>query len=266
MATNEITLENFADPSHAWAVKNDPVMGGKSYSTFSIKDGLGIFDGEVVNVPFLQAPGFITMESEGEYSDVSSCDTLRLTVRSSMPYSGYRISFGWKSVPGNHHAFGFKANFSPPITSEMGNVDIPFKDFTVRWNDATGDAIVTCQEDDSVCPDIGTLQNMKTISLWGEGVDGKVHLEIESIKAIGCSNGGVIGHATAADVQRFFSSAPVLFIGLAVATLFGVVVGVLIRSNKKQQQYALTQNPSDHEDSKEAIIEMKYVGHDNDLS
>lgn len=35
------------------------VMGGKSTGTFNVENGLGIFDGEVVDVPFLKAPGFI---------------------------------------------------------------------------------------------------------------------------------------------------------------------------------------------------------------
>lgn len=34
-------------------------MGGKSTGTFNVENGLGIFDGEVVDVPFLKAPGFI---------------------------------------------------------------------------------------------------------------------------------------------------------------------------------------------------------------
>ena len=35
------------------------VMGGKSTGTFAVSNQLGIFDGEVVDVPFLKAPGFI---------------------------------------------------------------------------------------------------------------------------------------------------------------------------------------------------------------
>ena len=35
------------------------VMGGKSTGSFAVEKQLGIFDGEVVDVPFLKAPGFI---------------------------------------------------------------------------------------------------------------------------------------------------------------------------------------------------------------
>ena len=38
---------------------NDPVMGGKSWGKFSIENSVGIMQGEVVDVPKLQAPGFI---------------------------------------------------------------------------------------------------------------------------------------------------------------------------------------------------------------
>ena len=182
LSEDEILLESFANPSHTWTAMNDPVMGGKSFSSVSIANDVGIFDGEVVNVPFLQAPGFITMRGNGNYPDVSSCESLQLEARASEPYSGYRVSFGNRHVPGNRFARGYKADFDAPVLEgpDMGTIIIPFDDFTVRWDDATGDAITTCEENEDFCPDVDTLKNMKTISLWGEGVAGKVHL------AIGC--------------------------------------------------------------------------------
>ena len=184
-----IILESFASPTHAWAAMNDPVMGGKSYSTVSVANGLSIFDGEVVDVPFLHAPGFITMRGNGDYSDVSSCDALQLTARASEPYAGYRVSFGERHVPGNRFARGYKADFEAPVGSDLdfATITIPFHDFTVRWDDATGDAVISCEDNKDFCPDTETLKNVKTISLWGEGVAGRVHLEIESIQATGCS-------------------------------------------------------------------------------
>jgi hypothetical protein len=235
--SNEITLENFANPAHSWNAMNDPVMGGKSYSSVTIENSVGVFDGEVKDVPFLKAPGFITMRGEGDYPDVSSCDTLRLTARASEAYSGYRVSFGKKHVPGNYYARGFKADFNPPVGNDMGNIDILFKDFTVRWDDKTGDAIKTCEEDASFCPDIKTLKNMETISLWGEGVVGKVHLEVESIKAIGCTNNAVSRVAGLTDaidsegVGGFEVTAPLLFVGVAVVAF---VSGLFLGFRKRQ--------------------------------
>ena len=189
-----ISIESFADPKLSWKTMNDPVMGGRSTSSFSIEGGIGRFIGEVVNVPFLKSPGFITVRSakDGDYPDVSSCHSLRLNVQAMKPYTGYRISFGDKHVPGNRFAYGFKADFQPPY-DEIGPVDIPFTDFTVRWDDATGDAIVTCQENPKYCPDAKSLKNMKTISVWGEGLAGDVDLKIESIEAL-CDENVVIGH------------------------------------------------------------------------
>lgn len=60
---DEIMLESFADPSYNWGVQNDPVMGGRSYSSIEIMreeadDGneggtVAYFAGEVKDVPFL---------------------------------------------------------------------------------------------------------------------------------------------------------------------------------------------------------------------
>jgi hypothetical protein len=32
-----------------------------------------------------------------------------------------------------------------------------------------------------------TLKNMQLLTIWGEGVAGKVSLEIQSIRAVGCA-------------------------------------------------------------------------------
>lgn len=183
----EIMIEDFSQSTHSWRAKNDPVMGGKSHGSVSIQGGVGIFDGEVVDVPFLQAPGFITMETNGGvYPDVSSCVGLNLTVRSRQDYSGYRFSFGNVHVPGGRFAFGYKTDFHPPVGDDFVQVELLFTDFSARWDDATGDQIVSCKDDEKYCPTVGSLRNLKTMSIWGEGVAGKVYLEILTIKAVGC--------------------------------------------------------------------------------
>merc|ERR1712107_530206 len=87
-------------------------------------------------------------------------------------------------------AMGHKADFAAPV-GEFGDVVIPFNMFSVEWDEATGDQIITCAEDPSVCPGENVLQNMETISIWGEGVGGKIDLQVQSISAVGCggSNG-----------------------------------------------------------------------------
>mmetsp|Transcript_53251 Transcript_53251/g.64152 ORF Transcript_53251/g.64152 Transcript_53251/m.64152 type:complete len:275 (-) Transcript_53251:475-1299(-) len=218
MAT-EIPIEIFSNPKHEWHAKNDPVMGGESTSTVTIDtdSGVGIFDGEVVNVPFLDAPGFITMETKagrsgkgwikrllpkaGDFPDVSSCSALQMVMTSTTPeYKGYRVSFGNVHVPGGRYAYGYKANFKAP--NGEGTVTIPFNQFSAKWDDATGDQIVTCAENPKYCPDDETLKSMQTFALWGEGVAGNLHIELKSISAVDCSGNGVVVLDTAAHNTR----------------------------------------------------------------
>merc|ERR1719162_2096035 len=108
-------------------------------------------------------------------------------------YKGYRVRFGHVHSPDTgRYTSGYKANFDAPSSSSSsdggkGIVTIPFHQFTSNWNDGTGDAIVTCAQESKYCPDTDTLQSMGTFSIWGEGVAGKVHLEVDSISAVNCS-------------------------------------------------------------------------------
>ena len=154
---------------------------------------MGVFDGEVVDVPSLKAPGFIKMAtsdgffSSKSYPDISSCKSFTITAKASNDYKGYRVSFG-NAHPsgGKFFAYGYKANFEPTV-GDFGTISIDFNDFTDLWDDATGDAIKTCKEDAKYCPDEKTLKNIKTFSIWAEGVAGDVHLEIKSVGATGCT-------------------------------------------------------------------------------
>ena len=102
-AANEILLASFdgaKGSTHQWRQMNDPVMGGKSTGTFSVADSKGIFSGEVVDVPFLKAPGFIKasvvdMNPFGRiFPDISTCKNIALTVKSANDYKGFRFSIG----------------------------------------------------------------------------------------------------------------------------------------------------------------------------
>ena len=84
-------------------------------------------------------------------------------------------------------AYGFKSNLDS-VTSDWTQVVLPFSAFTDFWDDSTGNAIHTCQENPEYCPDASTLQNMRTMALWAEGVVGQVDLEIREIRAVGCDS------------------------------------------------------------------------------
>eukprot|EP00525_Craspedostauros_australis_P002636 CAMPEP_0198109870 /NCGR_PEP_ID=MMETSP1442-20131203/1908_1 /TAXON_ID= /ORGANISM="Craspedostauros australis, Strain CCMP3328" /LENGTH=229 /DNA_ID=CAMNT_0043765703 /DNA_START=143 /DNA_END=832 /DNA_ORIENTATION=+ len=191
LSADEILLEDFANPMHTWKQMNDPVMGGKSTGSFTIEDGVGKFVGKVVDVPFLHAPGFIqarTIDNE-IFPDVSGCSGLSFLIKSNVDYAGYRVSFGKDKPPhGRMHAFGYKSDLANYPSGDFGEVVFAFSDFTDYWDDATGDAIVTCAQDSQYCPSTKALMNLKTMAVWGEGVAGDVSLDIKTIKAVGCAS------------------------------------------------------------------------------
>jgi len=188
-AVSEISIESFDNPSLEWHSMNDPVMGGESTSTTRIEDGMGTFDGEVVDVPFLRSPGFVQMVGTGSYPDVSACTSLRLNLMTTDDYGGYRLSFGTVHLPEMQYSRGYHADFAAPV-GEFGDVIVPFREFSSKWDPGTGDVVVPCAEDSRYCPDENTLRNMEVLKIWGEGVAGTVHLRVKSISAIGCSSGG----------------------------------------------------------------------------
>jgi hypothetical protein len=152
-ATGEIMLEDFSNPVHVWSEMNDPVMGGRSTGTFTVdaKSGTATFIGQVKDVPFLKAPGFIQVRTTDKtvWPDVTSCEALELELRSTSTddeYAGYRVSFGTTHAPGGKfYAKGYKATL-PIVGADFVKIQIPFNEFTDFWDDLTGDPIHTCEE------------------------------------------------------------------------------------------------------------------------
>jgi hypothetical protein len=193
-ASGEVLVVDFKGTqkavTHEWRANNDPVMGGQSYSTVNVEHGYLNFTGACKIVPSLKAPGFITAVNSDQHPfvDVSRCAGLKIMHKSTSNYTGYRISFGTKHpIGGKFFARGFKSNFAPSV-GEFGTATLPFHGFTDFWNDGTGAAIHTCKENPKYCPDKETLSNMKTLSIWAEGVEGDIELLVESISGYGCTN------------------------------------------------------------------------------
>ena len=113
----EVPLVDFkgSDPklTHTWKPNNDPVMGGQSYSTVVVQNEVLNFTGKCAIVPSLQAPGFITAvnSDKAPWVDVSGCEGLKITSKSTIPYSGFRISFG------NAHPIGGKFFATRPTST-----------------------------------------------------------------------------------------------------------------------------------------------------
>ena len=174
--------------THAWKANNDPVMGGHSYSTVKVENNVLNFTGACKIVPSLQAPGFVTAVTDDRvtWPDVSKCRGIKITAKAADDYKGYRISFGdAHPAGGKFFAYGYKSHFTPSV-GKLGPVSIPFTDFTDFWDDATGEPIHTCADNKRYCPDEKTLKDVKTVSIWAEGVEGKVDIEISEIAAYGC--------------------------------------------------------------------------------
>lgn len=198
-ATSAIPLATFDGAEGStfdFKALNDPVMGGKSSGTWAVSDGAGVLDGEVVDVPSLSAPGFIKAAADGKFPDASSAfgGSLVLTVRSSTPeYAGYRVTFvsGATSPSFSCSAGGslplsrgcFKAKFSVPAGSDFTQVKIPFSDFSDKWSSATGEQTTTCAESADVCPTASKLAKIQRMEFWGEGANGKLHLEVKAVSA-----------------------------------------------------------------------------------
>jgi hypothetical protein len=183
------TFDGVKATSLKWLEQNDPVMGGKSTGTFTADraNKVGVFNGTCAIVPFLKAPGFIKVISSGSTPDVSSCKNFVLNVKSASDYKGFRFSFGSAHYPGKRSfAYGYKSDFEAPV-GKFGDVVLPFTGFSDHWNDGTGAPITKCADDPKACPTADSLKKLETLSIWGEGVEGDVHLEVKSIRATGCS-------------------------------------------------------------------------------
>jgi len=195
-STALVTFDGAQGTTFDFKALNDPVMGGKSTGTWAVNNGVGVIDGEVVDVPSLSAPGFIKAAADGKFPDVSSAfgGNLVLTVRTSTPeYAGYRVTFvagatsaSFACSAGGSLPFSrgcFKAKFSVPAGSDFTQIKIPFSDFSDKWSSATGEQTTTCAQSSDVCPTASKLSKIQRIEFWGEGASGNLHLEVQSLSA-----------------------------------------------------------------------------------
>ncbi|CAE8694189.1 unnamed protein product, partial [Polarella glacialis] len=208
--SSEVALATFdgaSGTSFTFVELNDPVMGGASTGTWALNSAghFGTFDGEVVNIPSLQAPGFIKAAADGHFPDVSAAANgeLVLLVRSSTPeYQGFRVSFASGTMAPSYSCGGggqlpfsrgcFKAKFSVPAGEDFTEVRIPFKEFSDKWSPSTGEQTATCAQDSSVCPTAARLVAIERLEVWAEGALGKVHLEVKSISVGSAAAGNTL--------------------------------------------------------------------------
>jgi len=191
-----VTFDGAASTTFKFSELNDPVMGGQSYGTWSLNGTFGSMDGEVLDVPSLKAPGFIKTAADGTFVDASSAlgGSLLLEVRSSTPdYAGFRVAFAAGTLSAAYACSGggsipfsrgcWKAKFTVPQGDGWSTVRIPFTSFSDKWSPATGEQTTKCADDADVCPTASGLSTIKRFELWAEGANGKVDLQVKSIRA-----------------------------------------------------------------------------------
>merc|ERR1712150_177063 len=189
-----VTFDGATGTTFKFKELNDPVMGGQSTGTWSLGNGFGVLDGEVVNVPKLKAPGFIKASADGKFPDISDFidGSLVLSVRTSTPeYAGYRVTFVSGAASPSFSCAGggnlplsrgcFKQKFIVPTGQDFVEVKLPFNTFSDKWSSATGEHTAECAKNKDVCPTAAKLSQIQRIEFWGEGAAGKLHLEVRSV-------------------------------------------------------------------------------------
>jgi hypothetical protein len=87
-----VTFNEGDKTNFKWSDLNDPVMGGRSTSTFKVEAGKGVFDGVCRIVPQLKAPGFCNAEARpsltGAHPSHHSTHLLLANARTGAIYMG----------------------------------------------------------------------------------------------------------------------------------------------------------------------------------
>jgi len=251
-----------AIPLSKFVELNDPVMGGQSSGTWSVDavGKYGTFNGHVLDVPSLSAPGFIKAAADGTFPDASKAATggLVLMVRSTTPsYTGFQVSFasgtlappyscaGGGSIPFSRGCF--KAPFSVPAGDAFTAVHVPFAAFSDKWSPATGKQTTSCAEDADVCPTAGHLKAIQRLEVWAEGADGPVHLEVQSISAgpsvaagqpsIGAASPARASEATAAQLTAAAAAATAAAAAAAAAAVATVAAAAAAALHRPPAAY-----------------------------
>merc|ERR1719182_1052697 len=173
-------------------------MGGQSHSTLKINNGIAVWDGETKIVPKLHAPGFCNVKSTSGggvlriANDASPFTRMPLRVRSTIKYTGFKVSFAADTW--NPTFKSFKSDFTVQRNDGVWHtVAVPFEKFSNDWSQYTGRCDTTdpngkkhkcCSaEHPEVCPTKSNLKHISQLGIWAEGVAGKFHLEVKWIRA-----------------------------------------------------------------------------------
>ena len=152
------------------------------------------FTGTCAIVPSLKAPGFITAVAGNQFDlgdaaswkDVSGCEgahdhgqlgeRVRRLAAELRPRAPHRRKVLRVRLQVALHAVASAAWAPSPSRSRISPTS-----GTTRPASRSA-----CAETPRYCPDAKTLANMKTMSIWAEGVEGDVSILVESIEGYGC--------------------------------------------------------------------------------
>lgn len=163
---------------HAWKTSDDPVMGGVSSSTYTIKDNFGVWDGVVEDVPSLEDPGFCTLSiNDGNdeiFPDASGTNYMVIV---------FGDDSGLDEVGLPLESFYFQAGVSQQLISyqaDLGSNNCCGRYCQVAWSDFNffGTPLPV--------PSLsGKLDKINMVGLGTSGVNGNFSVKI---KAFGATN------------------------------------------------------------------------------
>ena len=135
------TFDGAQGTTFNWHTVDDPVMGGQSHSAFELdgKNNAGHWTGEVKIVPFLKAPGFCTLQTQGSnsFQDVSGTKAFHLRARNQATAKGALTRFALQlETKGGKSGFKtgtYTGNITIPATGKWVDVSADWDSFDLTW-------------------------------------------------------------------------------------------------------------------------------------
>ena len=136
------TFDGAQGTTFSWHVVDDPVMGGQSHSAFNLdkQHNAGHWAGEVKIVPFLKAPGFCNLQTQGSadgFQDVSGTQAFHLRARNQATGKGALTRFALQlETKGGKSGFKtgtYAGNITIPATGKWVDVSADWDSFDLTW-------------------------------------------------------------------------------------------------------------------------------------
>jgi len=132
-----VTFDGAKSTTFKWEVIDDPVMGGRSHSTFQKDQNTGDWTGEVAIVPSLKSPGFCTIRTTGDnkFPDVTGTKVFKMKVRNAETSELTQFDLQL-TTSGGHSTLKqgtYSGSISVPATGEWQEVSADWSSFDLTW-------------------------------------------------------------------------------------------------------------------------------------